>query len=97
MPHSTRWTFLTNHALVLLQVSQSPDLTVREIAERVRITERAVHRILTDLTLGGYVQRIRLGRRTHYSVSPERPFRHPSLGHIEIARLIAALQSELSG
>jgi DNA-binding MarR family transcriptional regulator len=89
--------FLTNHAFVLLQVSQNPDLTVREIAEHVGITERAVHRILTDLTRAGYVQRTRVGRRSHYSVSPDGRFRHPLLEHFEVARLLAALDAEPKG
>ena len=91
MSRSSRWTFLTNHAVVLLQVWQNPDLTVREIAERVGITERAVHRILADLNDSGYLLRRRIGRRSHYSVSSERPLRHPLMGHVEVARLLQVL------
>jgi len=94
MARSSEWMFLTNHALVLVQVSRHPDLTVREIAEHVGITERAVHRILTDLTRSGYVVRNRVGRRSHYSVSTERRLRHPTLQHIEISKLLAALELE---
>ena len=92
MLHAARWAFVTNHAVVLLQVSRHPDLTVREIAERVGITERAVHRILTDLTLAGYLIRSRVGRRSHYAVRAMGPLRHPMLGDIEVSRLLDALE-----
>ena len=93
MSRSSKWTFLTNHAVVLLQVWQNPDLTVREIAEHARITERAVHRILADLNGTGYLLRRRVGRRSHYSVSPDRPLRHPPMAHLEVERLLQALDS----
>jgi DNA-binding MarR family transcriptional regulator len=94
MPRSSHWTFVTNHAIVLLQVSKHPDLTVREIAERVGITERAVHRILTDLSRSEYVTRTRVGRRSHYSVSTRQPMRHPTLQNIAVAKLLAALEPD---
>jgi DNA-binding Lrp family transcriptional regulator len=71
------WTFLTNHAHVLLLISRDPDIRVRELAERVGITERAAHRIVGDLVEAGYLSRARVGRRNHYVVHPERPLRHP--------------------
>jgi|SRR3989442_829416 len=91
MSRSTRWTFLTNHAVVLLQVWKNPDVTVREIAERVEVTERAVHRILADLNASGYLLRRRIGRRSHYSVSSDRPLRHPLTAHVEVERLLQVL------
>ena len=71
------WTFLTNHAHVLLCLAGTPDLRVRDIAERVGITERAVLRILHDLGETGYVERARVGRRTRYRLQLDRPMRHP--------------------
>jgi DNA-binding IclR family transcriptional regulator len=91
MPRPALWMFVTNHAIVLLQVWQNPDLTVREIAEHVGITERAVHRILTDLSRSTYIVRRRVGRRSHYTVAPERTLRHPLLEHMSIGRLLTAL------
>jgi DNA-binding MarR family transcriptional regulator len=97
MARSSKWTFLTNHAMVLLQVWQDPDPTVREIADRVGITERAVHRILADLSVNGYVLRRRVGRRTQYSVNPDRPFRHPLVSQLDVARLLEALDPRRRG
>lgn len=75
---SMSWTFLTNHALVLLCVARDPQTRLRDIAERVGITERAAHRIVTDLEAAGYLTRHRKGNRNHYEIHPELPFRHPT-------------------
>ena len=89
---SSRWTFLTNHAMVLIQISHSPDATIRDIAEHVGITERATHRILSALVKEGYVQRRRVGRNNHYAVDQERTFRHPRTAHLGIRRLLDLLR-----
>lgn len=47
-----RWTFLTNHAHVLLCLARDPELRLRDVAERVGVTERAVQRIVADLEEG---------------------------------------------
>lgn len=72
------WTFLTNHAQVLLSVARNGQSTTREIAARVGITERAVQRILDDLEQAGYISRRRVGRRNEYEIHPELPMRHPA-------------------
>ncbi len=71
------WTFLTNHAHVLLCVAQDPDVRHRDLAERVGITERAAQRIVADLVEAGYLERSREGRRNRYALHPELPLRHP--------------------
>jgi predicted ArsR family transcriptional regulator len=57
MAQRPRWTFITSHALVLLNVERRPDATVRELAEEVGLTERQVHRVLGDLAAEGYIRR----------------------------------------
>jgi DNA-binding transcriptional ArsR family regulator len=74
---SPDWTFLSNHAHVLVCIAQDPDVRVAEIARRVGIGERAVHRILRDLEEAGYATRAREGRRNRYAVHLDRPLRHP--------------------
>ena len=71
------WTFLSNHSHVLVCVAQDPEVRVADIARRVGIGERAVHRILVDLESAGYVTRRREGRRNRYAVNLDRPLRHP--------------------
>ncbi len=86
--------FLTNHALVLIQIWREPDLTVRLIAERVGITERATFRILTELMERGCVERRRVGRNNAYLVRGNVPMQHPLLARYEIIELLNALGGE---
>ncbi len=72
------WTFLTNHAQVLLCVARDNRLTAREIAASIGITERAVQRILDDLEAAGYLSRYRDGRNNRYEIHPDVPMRHPA-------------------
>jgi DNA-binding Lrp family transcriptional regulator len=74
---AARWTFFSNHFLVLVSVAGDPDLRVRDIADRVGITERATQAILSDLVADGYVERSRIGRRNRYKIRRGAGFRHP--------------------
>ena len=82
------WTFLSNHAHVLLCIAQAPEILLREVAQRVGITERAVQRIVADLEHGGYLSRARSGRRNHYEVHAEQPLRHPVESHRDVRALL---------
>lgn len=82
------WTFLTNHAHVLIQLHANPDARVRDLAEGVGITERSIMGILGDLEEGGYVTRTRVGRRNHYRVNPQLHFRHPTEDDKPIGKLL---------
>lgn len=85
------WTFLTNHSHVLISLARDPDLRLRDLAELVGITERAVQTILRDLEVGGYISRRRVGRRNRYDVHPELPMRHPvEAGHL-VAEMLQVL------
>ncbi len=67
------WSFLTNHARVILCIEQDPGIRLREIGDRVGVTERAAHRIVDELVEGGYVSRTRSGRRNHYTLHRQMP------------------------
>ncbi len=82
------WTFLTNHAHVLLCISRCPEVRLRDVAEDVGITERAAQRIVADLVNEGYLTRLRVGRRNQYEIHPERHLRHPVEQKVEIAALL---------
>ena len=85
------WTFLTNHAQVLLCVATTPDIRMRDVAEHVGITERATQRILAELVEAGYVKVERVGRRNRYTVDRDHAMRHSAqVGH-EIGALLEAL------
>ena len=91
MNKPTTWTFLTNHAQVLLCLAEAPDIRLRDVAERVGITERAAQRILADLVDAGYVKTTRVGRRNHYTIDREHAMRHTGqVGH-DVGALLEAL------
>jgi len=91
-PEPSHWTFLSNHAHVLVLLDADPGLRVRDLADAIGITERAAQRILADLEREGYLDRTRAGRRTHYEVHLERPMRHPVEAHAVVGRVVAALR-----
>lgn len=86
------WTFLTNHAHVLLAVASAPDLRLRDIAALVGVTERTASQIVDDLERDGYLRRQRQGRRNHYLVDDRLNLRHPLEEHHQISQLLDALQ-----
>lgn len=88
------WTFLTNHAHVLLAIARTPDLRVRDLATLVGITERTAMQIIDDLEADGYVTRERQGRRNRYHIDRSNPLRHPLEEHHEIDALIGALSHQ---
>ncbi len=85
------WTFLTNHAHVLVCLAEEPDIRGRDIATRVGITERAAQAIVADLVSEGYVARTREGRRNRYTVNPDAPLRHPLEHDHTIGELLVTL------
>lgn len=93
----SQWTFLTNHAHALVCIARDPGLRLRDVAERVGVTERAAQRIVSDLVESGYLERQRDGRRNSYRVRPDRPLRHPvEKGH-DIGAILSALESQPAG
>jgi DNA-binding transcriptional ArsR family regulator len=86
------WTFLTNHAHVLLAISHDPELRQRDIAHVVGITPGAVVRILHDLEENGYVTAERIGRRNRYEINTSVKLRHPLEADHTVGDLIASLR-----
>ncbi|MFD2354363.1 helix-turn-helix transcriptional regulator [Nonomuraea ferruginea] len=70
------WTFLTNHARVLIAVAADPEVRLRDIAAKIGITERAAQGIVSDLEDAGYLMRERMGRRNRYEINPSAELRH---------------------
>ena len=87
----TEWTFLTNHAHVLLCLTEDRDIRLRDLAEKVNISERAVKRIVADLDHTGYISRKRFGRRNRYEIHVEQPIRSPLARTLEIGALLAIM------
>ena len=87
------WTFLTNHAHVLVCLSAAPDARLRDVALQVGITERAVQRIVADLEAGGILVRERDGRRNRYEIAREKTLRHALEGHRTVGDLLDLVAS----
>ncbi len=85
------WTFFTNHGHVLLLLAREPDLLLRDVAQRVGITERAAQRIVGELEAAEYLTRERDGRRNHYQVHLDRGLRHPIEAPTTIGDLCALM------
>jgi DNA-binding MarR family transcriptional regulator len=90
-PAAVGWDFLTNHAHVLTCVAHDPGIRLRDIAAAVGITERAAHRIVSELVEEGYVLRERRGRRNRYQVVAGLPMRHPLVQERKVGELLEVL------
>lgn len=87
-PTARRWSFLSNHAHVLVCLRRDPDIRIRDLAELVGITERAVQNILVSLEEEGLLERRREGRRNTYELHLDTPLPHPLEAHRDVGSLI---------
>ncbi len=85
------WTFLTNHAHVLIAIDRNPELRQRDIAYAVGITTGAVQKIIHELERDGYIERERIGRRNRYQVHHDQPLRHPLEDNHTVGDLLRTL------
>jgi len=85
------WTFLTNHAQVLVCIARDPGVRLRDIGDRVGITERAAHRIVVELADAGYITRKRNGRRNAYTVNAHSPLPEPVAPGRNVGELLEIL------
>ena len=90
----SEWTFLTNHARVLIFLTRKPGITGREMAQELGITERSIRKINADLEQEGYLKKTRLGRRVRYEVNGKLPLRHANLRDQTIENLITAVNGK---
>jgi DNA-binding MarR family transcriptional regulator len=94
MPTSSRtgWTFLTNHAAVLVCINRNPGTRIDEVASEVGISRRAAQMIVSDLAESGYIERTRVGRRNHYRVVDDMPLRRKPFQQSDVRALITLLR-----
>lgn len=85
---ATTWTFMSNHAHVILCIAENPKSRTRDLAMKIGITERAVQRIVAELEAAGYLSHDREGRNNHYTVHTDLPLRHPVEQHCGVSSLI---------
>ncbi len=90
--HPSEWKFLTNYGLTLVCIAADPGVRMRDIAERVGITERAAHRIVGGLVDAGYIAKERTGRRNSYEIRADLPLHHPLERDMQLGHLLDAVQ-----
>jgi DNA-binding transcriptional regulator PaaX len=90
------WSFLTNHALVLLSIGQHPESTGLAISQAVGITERATRRIVDDLEAAGHIKREKLGRRNRYRVDLHLPFARIGERELTVRQLLELVEDQVA-
>ena len=93
MEQNPKWTFITNHGLLLSYIFRNSTSTAREIANYVGVTERTTHKIISDLEAAGYIKRKKIGRRNVYNVDPGLPLRHHTKTDIIVRDFLETLTS----
>ena len=88
-PRVTNWTFLSNHAHVLILLAKEPEILLRDVADLVGITERAVQKIVADLEKSGFFKKEKIGRCNRYNINTKIPLRHPLEAHKQIGELLS--------
>lgn len=89
------WTFLSNHTHVLVCLARDPELRLRDIADMVGITERAVSKLISELEAAGVISRCKEGRRNVYTLHPDRHFRHPIESRTTVGELLALVNKKV--
>jgi len=88
-----KWTFVTNHAVVLSYLAKHPSITARQLALDIGITERAIRTIIADLESEGYIVKAKEGRRVRYGVKAGLPLRHSTQVGKRVGQLLNLLGS----
>jgi DNA-binding transcriptional ArsR family regulator len=88
------WTFLSNHAHVVICLSRDSNLRLRDLAQLVGITERGIHRVLSELEDAEIIEKFRDGRRNYYKINYKAYLRHPLEHHATVGDLIGILDRE---
>ncbi|MBS2547501.1 MarR family transcriptional regulator [Catenulispora sp. NL8] len=86
-----KWTLLTSHGHVLVEIARNPQARVRDLSAIIGITERTTQAIIADLERAGYVERVKIGRRTHYVLHPDNPFRHAAQEGLQVGPFLDLL------
>ena len=88
------WSFLTNHARVLLCIARDPGVRLRDAAASLGITERSAHAIVADLTTAGYLVKHKHGRRNRYQIRAHLPLPEPATREPAIGDVLALLAGD---
>jgi predicted transcriptional regulator len=91
----SNWTFFSNYGHVYFLIALTDDLTLREISDRVGITERSVQGIIQSLEEAGYVQRLKVGRNNSYKIKPGKTLRHSLESDVKLEDLTQLIRKAI--
>ena len=89
-----QWTFFSNYAHVLVCLAENPDVRLRDVAEKVGVTERTAFRLIGELEEAGVIERAREGRRNHYMINTDAHLMHSMEEHRTVGELLQAVMHE---
>ena len=87
------WNFFSNYAHVLVCLAENPDARLRDVAERVGVTERTAFRLVTQLEEAGILMRVKEGRRNSYVIEASEHLRHPIESHCTVGEFLETILS----
>ncbi len=85
------WTVLSNHGIALVCVARDPGIRLRDLADRMGVSDRTAFGVVDDLIEGGYLRRYKDGNRNRYEINPEAPLRHPTMDDHWVGELLVVL------
>lgn len=85
------WSFFSNYTHVLVCLAENPQARLRDVAERVGITERTTFRLIGELEEAGILARVKEGRRNHYLINTDAHLRHAIEQHCTVGELLEAI------
>lgn len=91
MTIENHWYLVSSHGAILFYVAVNPECTIKEIAEAMSLTRRTVWGVIGDLRRGGMLHIRKEGRRHHYTVNLDAPFKHPVLNGFSLRLVLGQL------
>ncbi len=85
------WYLVSSHGAILFYVAVNPDCTIKEIADAMSLTRRTVWGVIGDLRRASMLQVRKEGRRHHYTVDLDGPFKHPVLNGFSLRLILGEL------
>ena len=86
-----KWTFITNHGLVLAYIAKHPQSTARAIASAINVTERTVQKIIAELVAEEYIEQQRVGRNNEYHINSHTELRHETTRDVMVEDFLKVL------
>ena len=96
MKMSKNWHLMSTHGIVLFYIAANPDSTMRQMSEALSLTERRIAQVVHDLADARYLTVTRNGRRNSYSVNPDAAFRHPTLSHVRLGKIVEVVSGTVT-